>query len=242
MKRILFLFSLVFVVSSCDWANYTNKESFTLVATFEYPSETFRSDSTIFNTNHPEGFGFNVLNFYHKLDDGKANVLGGFLISGAQMPKSGNTDGLYNRYRAYVAGYQPEGNTYAVYYQNPDASLMPEHGVAFATKEYGTCTMKECAVTNTVDVVDAVMANFKKGDKMVLKATGYLDDKVTGEASISLAEYTEAKDSVMTTWSYFDLSKLGDVEFIEFEVTSTNPDVPTYFCMDQLTAAITLEY
>ena len=46
----------------------------------------------------------------------------------------------------------------------------------------------------------------------------------------------------MTTWSYFDLSKLGTIDFIEFEVTSTNPEVPAYFCMDQLTAEITLEY
>ena len=242
MKRFLLVLAVVFSFTSCMKSGFMNKESYTAVVTFEYPISVFRSDSTLFSTQTPEGFGFDVLNFYHKLDEPKVNVLGGFLVSALQMPKSGNTKGLNNRYRANVAVYQPEGNTYAVYYQNPDNTMMPKADVVFAQSEYGICTMKECAVTNTADVVDSIKKNFKKGDKMVLKATGYLKDKVTGEASITLAEYTEAKDSIMTTWSYFDLSKLGSVDVIDFEIVSTNPDVPKYFCMDQLAAGIVLQY
>ena len=54
--------------------------------------------------------------------------------------------------------------------------------------------------------------------------------------------YAEAKDTVMYNWSVFDLSKLGDVDYIDFEVMSTNPDVPEYFCMDGFLAAIQVEY
>jgi hypothetical protein len=76
----------------------------------------------------------------------------------------------------------------------------------------------------------------------VLKATGVKSDGTTVATSITLAEYTEAKDSVMYNWSVFDLKPLGLVEFIDFNVESTNPNVPGYFCLDGLLAGIKVEY
>ena len=46
----------------------------------------------------------------------------------------------------------------------------------------------------------------------------------------------------MYNWSVFDLSSLGEVDYIDFEVTSTNPEVPGYFCMDGLLSTIVIEY
>jgi hypothetical protein len=57
-----------------------------------------------------------------------------------------------------------------------------------------------------------------------------------------LAEYTEAKDSVMYNWTAFPLSTLGAVDFIDFDLESTNPQVPEYFCLDGLLASIMIEY
>ena len=83
---------------------------------------------------------------------------------------------------------------------------------------------------------------FNDGDKLTLKATGYLNDKATGVSSMTLAEFTEAKDSVMYNWSAFDLSKLGAVDEVTFEVVSTNSSVPGYVCIDGVLASIDIRY
>jgi hypothetical protein len=91
-------------------------------------------------------------------------------------------------------------------------------------------------------VARKIKEHFKDGDKLVLKATGVKADGARTEASITLAEYSEAKDSVMYNWTAFALSSLGSVSYIDFEVQSTCPDVPGYFCMDGLVAGVSVEY
>lgn len=97
-------------------------------------------------------------------------------------------------------------------------------------------------VNNTAEVVEAVKQNFVDGDRLVLKATGYLNGTKTGEAEIELAEYTEQKDSIIVNWTPFDLDKLGKVQYVEFEMISTKDNIPTAFCMDDMVARISLEY
>ena len=75
-----------------------------------------------------------------------------------------------------------------------------------------------------------------------MKAKGTKFDGSVSEVSIVLAEYTEAKDSVMYNWTSFDLSKLGVVNFVDFEVESTNPQVPGYFCLDGYLASISVMF
>ena len=57
-----------------------------------------------------------------------------------------------------------------------------------------------------------------------------------------VAEFTEKKDSVVSSWTAFELTKLGAVDCVDFELISTQPDVPAYFCMDSMFATISLEY
>ena len=97
-------------------------------------------------------------------------------------------------------------------------------------------------MNNTTLVARKIKEHFKDGDKLVLKARGMLADGIVRETSIVLAEYKEAKDSVMYNWTPFNLSALGAVDCVDFEVVSTNPDVPGYFCLDGYLAAINVEY
>jgi hypothetical protein len=153
--------------------------------------------------------------------------------------------GLNNVYRVYLdekANKNMKGNIYTVFYQNPDSALMPEHNVEFPFVKNGSCTMLGCFITNTVQVADAIKEKFTIGDKMTVKATGYLDGQKTGEAEFTLAEYTDQKDSIVSSWTLFDLKKLGTIQYIDFEVSSTNPEVPAYFCMDSMGANVELEY
>lgn len=241
MKRFfIFLMALV-SLTSCFKEGANVKRKYMLEATFQYTGVRFGSDSTLVNTSDVKGFGYDALNFNHLLDVNKKFV-GGFILSCTEMPASGNTSGLMNVYRANVPSKFSPGNIYTVYYHNSLPGAMPEHDVEFAYKENGTCDMLGCYVTNTVEVANFVKMNFKKGDKLSVKATGYLKGAVTGEAEIALAEFTEKKDSIVSTWTPFELGKLGSVDMIDFEIISSNPDVPQYFCMDNMVATIDIEY
>lgn len=230
------------MVSSC-LGDGEMGQTYTLSAGFQYSDMGFYPDSTFFNTTQPEGFGYDALNFFHELDPGKLRVDGGFIISRQEMPLSGNTEGLSNTYRCYLketGNYA--GNIYTVWYQNPDASLMPEHAVQFPLTENGTCTPLGCFVTNTVEVADAIKANFADGDRLVLTAKGFLDGKPAGQKSINLADFSVAKDSIVSKWTPFELDSFGPIDYVDFEVESTNPNVPAYFCMDNFTAYIEITY
>ncbi len=244
MKRLFFILFSLSLVSSClldgDSGSTT---SYTRTADFQYTNISFLPDSTFFNTTTPDGFGFDVLNFYHLLDPGKIRVDGGFILSCQDIPKSGKTEGLDNTYRCYLVDFSKySGNIYTVFYQNPDAALMPEHDIQFPYKDSGSCMLEGCFVTNTVEVADYAKANFEPGDMITLKATGYMNGTKTGEVSINLVDVSSQKDSIVSSWTPFELSKLGNIEYVDFEVVSTKPDAPAAFCMDWLTYKAELVY
>lgn len=235
------------MAASClpEGSNY--KTSYPVYATFEYSMDyekEFGADSLCFNdAANATGFGFDVLGFQHKLNAPKTDVDGGFILSYLATPSVFEiTDTLKNnQYRAYDSKYKSK-NTYAVYKVSKMPDLMPEHDVIFTQKQNGTCTMNGCYVTNTIETAKAVMNGFEKGDRLVLKATGYLDGKMTKEARINLADFSAQKDSVVCTWTAFDLSSLGSVEYVDFELESTKQDIPLGFCMDIMVAQVSLEY
>lgn len=244
MKRFLFIISILFVAASCRFDDGSGmSQSYTNTAHFQYTDAKFYPDSTFFSTQTPEGFGFDVLNFYHQLDPGKVWVDGGFILSCLEMPLSGNTADLRNTYRCYLTNLKkPFSNIYTVFVQNEDDAFMPKHDIHFPFTSNGSCMPQGCFITNTVEVAEYIKANFEDGDRMTLKATGYLDGKKTGEAEIRLADFSAQKDSVVSIWTPFELDKLGSIEHIDFEIISTKPGAPAYFCMDEFTYKVDLVY
>lgn len=244
MKRLLFIVFSLILVSSCLDDGSGTRQQYQGVADFEYgPGVNFLPDSTFFNTQQPEGFGYDVLNFYHKLDASKTGVDGGFILSCLKMPASGKTEGLNNRFRCYRDNFKEQyENIYTVFRTHPEPSFMPSHAFSFAVPTYGSCEMVGAFFANTVEVVDAVKANFKDGDKLSVKVTGYLNGAKTGEVDVTLAEYTAEKDSLVTNWRLVMLDALGKFEHVDMTMTSTNPAVPTYFCMDSVIYEADLSY
>ena len=244
MKRFFFILFSLMVVSSCldDGSGMT--QTYTNTATFQYAKLDFFPDSTFFNTSTPEGFAFDVLNFYHQLDPGKVNFDGGFILSRLEMPVSGNTEGLNNTYRCYIkdAKKMTETNIYTVFHQSPDPSFMPTHDIQFPYVKMGSCQLLGCFINNTVEVADYVKANFEVGDRLTVKATGYNNGVPTGTSEINLADISVRKDSIVSKWTAFELDALGEIEYVDFEIISTKPGTPAYFCMDQLTYKATLTY
>jgi hypothetical protein len=228
-----------------------NKSSFsqtyTADITFEFSDDTYGKSfkDSVYVMKDGDGFLYGQYPLFFGQKQITGTFQGGFLMSYLKGEKDGKLDkeALPNdAYRVHAESGANGSKTYAVFYDNPNESMMPIHDVEFGYKDNGLCSPYGCYVNNTTLVARKIKEHFVDGDKLVLKATGVHHDGSKTSASITLAEYTEAKDSVMCTWTAFPMSSLGAVDFIEFEVESTNPNVPGYFCLDGLLAGISIEY
>jgi hypothetical protein len=239
MKKIALLLSAVILAASCT-INGGYNESYQVLCTFEYGvdyEEAFGPDSIYFDAQYKTGMQWNDLVFKHKIaDDG--TFQGGFLISHLK-PAGMNGQVKDQEMSDYRVAGKPFSfdNTYAVYKMNMDPTAMPDHDIDFISKEYGTCTVKYCWVNNTETVYNAAK-KFENGDKLVLTATGYRNGAVTGTAEINLA----LPDTTIYNWTKFNLEKLGTVDAIDFELYASRTDIPTCFCLDELSATVDITY
>ena len=80
---------------------------------------------------------------------------------------------------------------------------------------------------------------FKKGDYFKLIIIGYKDSAPTDTIEHYLADYRDNIAYIQKDWAYIDLSSLGIVDSMSFNVFSTDTgnfgmNTPAYFAMDQL--------
>lgn len=254
MKRI-FHHLVVVVLAACSFVSCFPEAEFsqtvTVAANFEYSGVDFDADSLFYKTDRGAGIGWGSIGFLHKVDTVNWNFEGGVLLSSKRgvlydpadtmaLSKSDSLVFAQDRFRVNTPKDTVNSNSYLVYYQNPDSSKMPEHDVVFLIEENGACQAQQCFVNNTSYVAYKIAQTFEPGDRMTLKATGYLDGVKTGEVSMNLADFSTQKDSIVCAWTAFDLTKLGNFDAIDFDVTSTKEEVPAYFCMDYFIASITV--
>lgn len=245
MKKILFCVAVALTMISCLEGSY--KQSYTADVTFELSNDMYANSfkDSLFVLSEGEGFVYMNYPLVFMQKQLSGTYQGGFIISYLK----GEADGRLlkepadnDAYRVHAANGASDSKTYVVYYENPVESMRPKHDIEFGYKGLGTCTPLGCYVNNTTLVARKIKEHFKDGDKLVLKAKGILADGTAKETSIVLAQYTEAKDSVMYNWTPFTLTSLGAVDYVDFEVVSTNPEVPGYFCLDGYLASIDIEY
>ena len=249
MKKILFFAAIAISMVSC-----LNKGSFsqTYLAdiTFEYSDLVYKTefgkDSVYVCPNeYDQGFIYADYPLFFGQRQVGGKLEGGFVMSYLKGEADGALEKEANAndaFRVHAAAGATGSKTYAVFYDNPSEAMMPQYDIEFGYKDNGSCMPLGCYVNNTTLVARKVREHFQDGDKLTLKAKGTKFDGSIVEASIVLAEFTEAKDSVMYNWTTFDLSKLGAVDFVDFEVVSTNPQVPGYFCLDGYIASINVSY
>lgn len=248
MKKILVVFCAAVMAVSCLNDDIQNSVQYNMVATFEYVNDfemkdLFGSDSLYFDTAYGIGLGWNDVAFCHKLDEERKNFKGGFILS-------------YLKGKVYSEGDEPvkesdlfrvnapadSSRTYSVFVESGVKEMMPEHDVVFMADTYGSCAVAGCFVNIPVYVAYAAAKEFKDGDVLKLTATGYRDDKVTSEKSIDLITCEGGELKMMTMWTKFDLSALGDVSHVDFDIESTNENVPEVFCMDNFVAKVSITY
>ena len=132
------------------------------------------------------------------------------------------------------------------------------YGVAYAAAFNGPCyvellgeptTVPGFYITNSSYAYnsmtggDSFAKKFGKGDWFKLTITGYdAEDNVTGTKDYYLADLRDEQNAyIIDDWRYVDLSVLGEVAKIGFELSSTDNgdwgmNTPAYFCFDDFGA------
>ena len=134
------------------------------------------------------------------------------------------------------------------------------YGVAFAAAFNGPCYVTPLSdepvvvpgfyITNSSYAYssltggDPYAKKFGLGDWFKLTITGYdADDEVTGTKDYYLADLRDAEKAyIINDWRYVDLSGLGKVSKLSFELSSTDNgdwgmNTPAYFCFDNFGAS-----
>lgn len=151
-----------------------------------------------------------------------------------------------------AAGGAYEGNNYAIaYYAAPSTWYAGYLDPIVRTNSNEAETVTGFYITNTVYTLDAILhgdyANgaFAAGDYMSVTIKGYNGNELTGSVVVYLADYrseNEAEHFALDTWQWVDLSSLGAVTGLQFDMFTTKSNdygftTPTYFCLDNFGGA-----
>lgn len=178
------------------------------------------------------------------------NAFSGYVIS---ADKSNEATGEYmiDQFRS-AAGGAYEGDNFAIaYYSAPSSWYAGYKDPITLTYTTEAKPITGFYVTNSAYTLDAILngdyANdaFGEGDYLSLTVKGYNGETLTGEVMFYLADYRSANESerfALKEWKWLDLSRLGAVTRLEFEMFTTKSDqfgftTPTYFCLDNFGAA-----
>jgi hypothetical protein len=155
---------------------------------------------------------------YESLADQWNNVVGG------------GYNGSENYGVAYVAAFN--GPCYATVLNQDEDVVVPGFYITNSAYTY-----------NSLTGGDAYVKKFGLGDWFKLTITGYdAEGEVTGTKDYYLADLRDAdKAYIINDWRYVDLSGLGKVCKLGFELTSTDNgdwgmNTPAYFCFDNFGA------
>lgn len=151
-----------------------------------------------------------------------------------------------DQYRS-AAGGAYEGNNFGVaYYSAPSSWFAGYTDPVTLTNTDEPQVVPGFYITNSVYTLDAILhgeyANpaFSEGDYLLLTIHGYNGNNSTGDIEFYLADYRSADPAehyAIDEWQYLDLSPLGAVTRIEYDMFTTKSDAygfttPTYFCLD----------
>ena len=245
--KTAFLIGITAVLSVSCLKDTQYEHSYTLPGTFEQLSSDMDNDEfwgeSMVNFSAPLLHG-DVL-FNSKTNEGKTDFTG-FAVSravyDAENPDALLDDGFYS---ANAKTGSSKSSTFVVFRNAPDILTESEaedfHHIVFMASGYGSFTQTSCMVNNTKYVADKI-AEYRKNHGQIeveLSATGYSGGTETATAKIKLAsnlkQVTDGADSTMSSWTKFDLSALGSVDYIDFSVSFSDPDqtlIPQMFCMD----------
>lgn len=262
MKKILIVaVTAVLMVSCLDGSQY--KATYTPVDSFEYGTlfGDSKKDSTFVPAGNFVSAGFLAF-VNNKKEDGDSYARG-FSLSMKHNNLGTPVEGVIDPFSVY-SKIEKEGlglpNTFVVYLDSEetfdkDAQFFPALSYPLAT-----CSMKAMQVANTSLVVDKILnggafrpksdaeGDKYPGDSLVLSVKGYNNEALTGEVRYALVDYRRKskvdpqKDSIALGWKTMDLSKLGDIDYLDFSIDCSVPGFPEYVCIDNIVTSVYIEY
>lgn len=172
------------------------------------------------------------------------NAFNGYVIS-ADRSNQATGEYMTDQFRS-AAGGAYEGNNFAVAYYSAPSTWYAGYKDPISLTYTAARTVTGFYVTNSAYTMDAILhgdyANeaFGEGDYLSLTIKGYNGETATGEVVFYLADYRSADENdhfALAEWKWLDLSSLGAVTRLEFEMYTTKSDAygfttPTYFCLD----------
>lgn len=227
---------ILFIISSC-----TDDDRF-VTDISDFDDLNLEKDS-YWNGSDGSGYFVDGNKIYHNTFYPDWNTWSGFAYSNLLNTYYYNSESIY---AAYVDIKKAESKNYAVAHQFEKIIITfndSEHGEELRSVQIGNCTHTALAIKYGYGF--AKKFGGRSGDdkdwlKVTITGIG-LVDQVNGQIDVFLADYRyddNSKDYVLGTWRNVDLRSLGIVKRLEFEILSSDPGTPLYFCMDNLKGRI----
>ena len=151
-----------------------------------------------------------------------------------------------SRYAVYADALKEKSKNYAVAHQFEKIIITFKdsiHGEEPRSVQLGNCTYTALAIKYGYG--SAKKFGGRSGDdpdwfKVTITGIG-LVEQITGQIDVFLADFRyddHSKDYILGSWKYVDLTSLGVVKRLEFEISSSDAGTPLYFCLDNLKGRI----
>lgn len=241
LKSILSFMAAAAVLVSCGSNKSESNYTVEAVCNFDYSDAgQLTGDSGVYFQDAFAGAG--LLAFLNTASEDKTTFLGGCALVGL----SDNTleEGhVAHELCVFGTGYD-ESKYYMTVKYGPG---MPEHTCQFVQKGYGTLTPKKMFVNNTNQMVTiaryglpehdgiAAIPAFQEGDYVKVVIYGYQEanSSFIGTVEFTLAQYDGSLE-VCKEWKEIDLTKLGNIDYIDVKMQSNRTDLPLCFCVENL--------
>lgn len=177
------------------------------------------------------------------------NVFQGGIVLSMKVDQNLDANNADYSVAGETASQQDKDNIFAVFYQNPDESKMPEHELYLLRPTTNTVVSPTgCFIANTNRVLSAIKygtdeaEGFKEGDYLSAVFTSYdADGKKINSVSTYLARYSGSL-SYITKWEELKLSGLGDFTFVDISLETNRTDLPlNWFCFDSVSTHLEIE-
>ncbi len=147
------------------------------------------------------------------------------------------------KYAAYPSGGANESNNYVVGRQFEKILIEFEEVEEQRLVQIANCTYSALAIKYGYGFAKKFGGrDGSDPDWFKLTITGFDHaNGITGSIDIFLADFRyedDVNDYILGTWRYIDLTSLGLVKRLEFDLSSSDAGTPLYFCLDNLKGRI----
>ena len=232
-KTILFVAALALTFAACNTKQGEVEDK--NIATFEEAAITPASTESVFKYSVDTTVYLTSGNFECQQIVG---YKGTYVVGGVVSNQTTTTveKGYGDAYKSAKGGAYA-GKNYLVWYADawtPNAIKLTTAAVVPGMYVCNTALVK--TMIELGDGMSTIVGGFTDDDYLLLTITGALEGK---EVNGKVESYLAQGKSIVTEWTYVDLSTLGKVDELHFAMSGSKSNdygmtTPTYFCIDNL--------